>query len=222
MCQRLLEQHRQLAQFVTRIDITDDLDQILRQITVEARKLVGAHQSVTSRTINQDWAQAINEVSLSDKYAEYRDYDTRPDGSDIYSLVCERNESMYMTQAELEPHPAWNAFGDEADKHPPMDGWLAVLIVGPENENQGLIQLSDKYHGEFTEADETILAQLATVASAAIKNARLYDELHKSEKRYRTLVENFPGGAVTMYDEDLRYITAGGENVRQVDGRSTT
>jgi PAS domain S-box-containing protein len=93
---------------------------------------------------------------------------------------------------------------------------LAVPIVGPEGQNIGLIQLSDKYQGEFTEADEAILIQLANIAAATIENARLYDELRESEERYRTLVENFPGGAVTLYDEDLRYIAAGGENVRRV------
>jgi PAS domain S-box-containing protein len=97
-----------------------------------------------------------------------------------------------------------------------MDGWLAVPIVGPDDENRGLIQLSDKYQGEFTEADEAILVQLPDVASAAIENARLYDELRESEQRYRTLVKNFPGAAVTLSDEDLRYVAAGGDNVRRV------
>ncbi|WP_339104911.1 PAS domain S-box protein [Haloterrigena salinisoli] len=35
--------------------------------------------------------------------------------------------------------------------------------------------------------------------------------LEESERRYRTLVENFPGGAVGLYDEDLEYIVVGGE-----------
>ncbi|MFC7141751.1 ATP-binding protein [Halosimplex aquaticum] len=192
--QQLIERHRHLAQFVTEINITADLDEILRQITEVARELVGAHQSVTSRTLNQNWEQAINAVSLSEKYAEYSDYDTEPDGSGIYSVVCERNEPMRVTQDELESHPAWQAFGDEADEHPPMDGWLAVPIVGPEGENTGLIQLSDRYDGEFTEADEAILVQLANVASAAIENARLYDELRESEERYRTLFDSMTEG----------------------------
>ncbi|MFC7196193.1 GAF domain-containing protein [Halosimplex aquaticum] len=195
--QQLIERHRHLAQFVTEINITADLDEILRQITEVARELVGAHQSVTSRTLNQNWEQAINAVSLSEKYAEYSDYDTEPDGSGIYSVVCERNEPMRVTQDELESHPAWQAFGDEADEHPPMDGWLAVPIVGPEGENTGLIQLSDRYDGEFTEADEAILVQLANVASAAIENARLYDELRESEERYRTLFDSMTEGTAS-------------------------
>ncbi|UPV99429.1 ATP-binding protein [Halorussus gelatinilyticus] len=192
--QWLLKNHRQLAQLVTRIQITDDLDDLLRLITEEARELVGAHQSVTSRTINLDWEQAINAVSLSEKYADYRDYDTEPDGSGIYSVVCERNEPMRLTQSELESHPAWNDFGDEGDEHPPMRGWLAVPIVGSEGQNMGLIQVSDKYRGEFTQADEAILVQLANVASAAIENARLYDELRESEERYRTLFDSMTEG----------------------------
>ncbi|ELZ15136.1 multi-sensor signal transduction histidine kinase [Haloterrigena salina JCM 13891] len=35
--------------------------------------------------------------------------------------------------------------------------------------------------------------------------------LEESERRYRTLVENFPGGAVGLYDETLEYIVVGGE-----------
>ena len=40
-------------------------------------------------------------------------------------------------------------------------GWLAVPLVGRGGENIGLIQLSDRYDGNFTAADESILIQLA-------------------------------------------------------------
>ncbi len=35
--------------------------------------------------------------------------------------------------------------------------------------------------------------------------------LEESERRYRTLAENFPNGAVALYDENLTYTVAGGE-----------
>ena len=35
--------------------------------------------------------------------------------------------------------------------------------------------------------------------------------LEESEQRYRTLVEHFPNGAVALFDDDLRYTTAGGQ-----------
>ncbi|MGH2522597.1 MAG: histidine kinase, partial [Anaerolineales bacterium] len=42
--------------------------------------------------------------------------------------------------------------------------------------NLGLVQLSDKYVGEFTPEDEAILVQLAQIASAALENLRLLEE----------------------------------------------
>ncbi len=44
-------------------------------------------------------------------------------------------------------------------------------------------------------------------------------QLEESERRYRTLVEQFPNGAVALVDEDLRYRTVGGH---PVDGTEVT
>lgn len=41
-------------------------------------------------------------------------------------------------------------------------------------------------------------------------------ELEKSERRYRTLVENFPDGAVGLFDEGLNYIALGGQLLDQL------
>lgn len=151
------------------------VEEVLQIITDQAAAIIRAHQSVTSLTISQNWAQAINAVYLSDKYAAWRDYEEQPDGSGIYACVCHLNRPMRMTQAELEAHPHWKGFGKESENHLPMRGWLAAPLVGHDGHNIGLIQLSDKYEGEFTQADESILVQLASMASVAVENARLYE-----------------------------------------------
>ena len=53
---------------------------------------------------------------------------------------------------------------------PDVRGLLAVPIVGPSGGALGVIQLSDKYAGEFTEDDEAILVQFAQMAAVAIEN----------------------------------------------------
>ena len=50
----------------------------------------------------------------------------------------------------------------------------------------GLIQLSDKDEGEFTDDDEAILVQLSRLAAIAIENARLYQELREQRPSART------------------------------------
>jgi hypothetical protein len=111
------------------------------------------------------WTQAINAVSLSDKYAAYRSYATKTDGTGIYAEVCRTNQPMRLTQEELEAYPQWKGFGAHAAAHPAMRGWLAVPLIGRVGQNIGLIQASDKLQGEFTEEDEAILVQLASIAA---------------------------------------------------------
>jgi PAS domain S-box-containing protein len=151
-------------------------DAVLQIITDEARALLRAHQAVTSTTIDEQGSQLITRVSLSEKYARWRGYDARPDGSGIYTLVHQLNQPLRLTQAELEAHPAWRQFGAERDRHPPMRGWLAVPLVGLDGRNIGLIQLSDKQVGDFTAADEALLQQLARIAAAALENQALYEQ----------------------------------------------
>jgi signal transduction histidine kinase/ActR/RegA family two-component response regulator len=169
-------QLRGLTDAAIAINASLALAEILKIITDQARQIIGTHQAVTSFTANKDWAQAINSVSLSEKYAVWSTYDAKPDGSGIYALVCKLNKPMRMTQQELEAHPAWRGFSKEAGKHPPMRGWLAVPLIVRSGKNIGIIQLSDKHEGEFTEQDEAILTQLAQMASTAIENAELYKE----------------------------------------------
>jgi signal transduction histidine kinase/DNA-binding response OmpR family regulator len=67
-----------------------------------------------------------------------------------------------------------------------MRGWLAAPLTAPDGRNLGLIQLSDKYEGEFTERDEAILERLARLSSIAIENRRLW----RREQMRRLAAEN--------------------------------
>lgn len=156
------------------------LEATLQETVDQARAVVGAHQAVVSLTARDDRQQAINAVSLSDKYANCRDFVSQSYGSGIYSSVCETNRPMRLTQAELEAHPLWRGFGAHAaGKQPPMRGWLAVPLTGRNAENIGLLQLTDKYEGEFTLQDQYVSVELAQLASIAIENAKLFEQVQQ-------------------------------------------
>jgi signal transduction histidine kinase len=90
-------------------------------------------------------------------------------------MVSESNRPIRMTQEELEAHPRWLSTSQRDVLRRPLRGWLAAPLVNRDGENLGLIQLSDKVDGDFTEEDENTLVQLAQMASVAVENARLYD-----------------------------------------------
>lgn len=96
--------------------------ELLELITEKAREVVGAHQAITSVVFGEDWTKAVHAVSLSDKYAAWRTYDERPDGSGSYGLVCQVSRPMRLTQSELKAHPAWRGFGAAAERHPRCTG----------------------------------------------------------------------------------------------------
>ncbi|MDN4052536.1 PAS domain S-box protein [Massilia sp. YIM B02763] len=195
--------------------------EIAEALVEEVRDILDVHQAVVSLTSDDNWTQAINAVSLSDKYAAFRRYDAGTDGSGIYAEVCRTNQPLRLTQAELEAHPAWRGFGKHAHGHPPMRGWLAVPLIDRKGRNIGLIQASDKRAGEFTEEDEAILMQLASIAANGFENARLYGSLQEQDRRKDEFLAMLahelrnPLAPIAAAADMLRLGTAGEERVRR-------
>jgi serine phosphatase RsbU (regulator of sigma subunit)/anti-sigma regulatory factor (Ser/Thr protein kinase) len=68
------------------------------------------------------------------------------------------------------------ADGADGPRSPAREqGRLMAPLIDRDERALGLIELADKRDGEFTEDDESILVQLAHMASVAIENARIYE-----------------------------------------------
>ena len=177
------ERLRESAKIAARLNAAQDVVSVLNILTQGAASIVGAHQCVANHRTGRDWSNSVNVVSLSEKYAAWHDYAAEIDGSGIYAVVCKSGRPLRLTQDELERHPAWRNFGDQADRHPPLRGWLAAPLVGRDGRNLGIVQLSDRFEGDFTAEDETVLVQLAQMASVALENALLYRDLREADRR---------------------------------------
>lgn len=104
--------------------------------------------------------------------------DVKPFHQNIYL----QNVVTGVTPNPLEAHLEWKGFGYEAGKHPPMQGWLAAPIVGRDGTNWGLLQLSDKYEGEFTEDDEKHFINFAKLVSETLEALWNVRNLQKNAK----------------------------------------
>ena len=179
---KYLNRLKQLTAASPLIHSTLSLDNLLQLIADKSREIIEAHMAIIHITLDGNWTSANSKISLSEKYAQWRDYQASLDGTGIYHIVCQNQQPMRLTQAQLEAHPAWHSFGKAASKHPPLRGWLAAPVTFLNGKSLGIIQLSDKYEGEFTEEDENILAQLGHMVGAAIDNARLYEESQQANR----------------------------------------
>ncbi|MEN9869951.1 MAG: hypothetical protein RLZZ171_934, partial [Cyanobacteriota bacterium] len=180
-----LKQLQGLATAAVAINSARRVEELLQATTNQAAEIVGAHQSITSMTTDHNSVKEIDSVYLSDKYERWRNGEQSSERASINAYVCHPNRPLRMTQAELQAHPYWQEFSTEADKHPPMRGLLAAPLFKRDGQNIGSIWLSDKYEGEFTETDESIIVQLASLASIAIENTRLYE----AEQQARSTAE---------------------------------
>jgi GAF domain-containing protein len=157
--------------------LAEDIDRTLRLTAELGRALVGAHQSAAALIMADDWPHARKWFSLSPKYSDWFAYHAPAVGFGIHALVVEDNKPLRLTQAELEAHPDWRGFGQEAGKHPPMRGWLAVPLIGADGRNYGLLQLSDKYgDAEFTAEDEERLTLLSRLTAITLDSLRAHHE----------------------------------------------
>lgn len=153
------------------------LEGTMQEIAEQARGVIGAHLAVVSVSENGSRFHTLHAQSLSEKYAAYQGLMGLSDASGIYAMVCENNRSVRITQTELAAHPHWHGLDSNADQHPVLRGCLAVPLIGPSGKNIGLLQLSDKYDGDFTKQDEYVVLELSHLASAAIENSRLLEEV---------------------------------------------
>jgi GAF domain-containing protein len=149
------------------------LDDLLHRTCSLARALTDAEQAALSVDLDGDGHAARKFFNLSERYSAWRDYRVAPRGLGLHAISLAPGEVVRLTQEEVEAHPAWTGFGDQAPHHPPFRGWLATAVYGDEGRNYGLLQLSEKADGaDFTAEDEDAIRELAAYAGATLDALR--------------------------------------------------
>ena len=149
------------------------LDDLLHRTCSLARALTGAEQAALSVDLDGDGEATRKFFNLSARYARWRDFHVNPRGLGLHGMPFEPGQVVRLTQDEVEAHPEYGGFGDMADSHPPMRGWLATPVCAEDGRSYGLLQLSDKSGGaDFTAEDEESIRELAAFTGATLDALR--------------------------------------------------
>jgi len=147
-----------------------------------------------------------------------------PKDDELYAHVFDQGESENDTKQEIRFHKDRGFAGHVITKgetlnivdayederfNPDVDrktGYrtrtvLCAPIYGKEKAIIGVVQLVNKKKGHFTAKDESAFETFATYCGLALHNANLYDQLWKSEQRYKVSSEILSYHYTTNEDE---------------------
>ncbi|WP_262267823.1 sensor histidine kinase [Microvirga yunnanensis] len=165
------EQLRSLAATCARITLEEMPASIFREVTEQARRIVGAHWASTHTIPYVLWPEDPIIVSVSDKYRAFSRAAIAESGVGIYTHVVQTKRPLRMTSEELSHFPELQGVRNTEADLLVTEGLIAVPIPAAPGGMLGVLMLSDKERGDFTADDEAILVQLSQIASVAAENA---------------------------------------------------
>jgi len=215
--QRFVEEARQLRKLAdASLTLTSTLavDSTLDAVTEQARDIIGAHHAQTTVLLGEEDDEAPRRTSVSLAVSpEYEGWAASREGvrsSPLTQTVWPRMRPMRVPRGQAASRPEGRALETVEPRHPALQGWLAVPLVGRNARVLGLLEVADKQEDDFSEADESILVQLAQLASVAIENAELFEREHElAETLQRSLLpQRLP--VLAQVRLAARYLPAGG------------
>jgi PAS domain S-box-containing protein len=190
-----VEQLQQLGQASFGIYSAEGVDEILEIATGQAMRILGARRARGSIEGRADSRRRVVELESGSGMAG--------ELPELLAMLEPLARPLRIGAADADRYPSFQQLGT-AEREAVRTGWLAVPLVDLVGGATGAIELFEASRGDFTDADEAILVQIAQMASLAMQKANLFDELQVSEDRYRRLFEaHLSGDFVCGVDGEL-------------------
>lgn len=152
------------------------LEGLLQRITDVARELSGARLGIAVHGYRE--GRFLTRTSSHDE-----DASPGPPGGvfavqrgGVYMELVQGRHSVRLTGEELERHPAWWGL---PRGHRPLRGLLGASLADANGQTSGLVMVSDREEGDFTEEDEALLVQLAAIASLGLQHIEARREVER-------------------------------------------
>ncbi|HET9879857.1 MAG TPA: GAF domain-containing protein [Candidatus Limnocylindria bacterium] len=189
-----LDAQQTLQQIAARITAIRDPGEVLQTIVDSARRLLGSDGA--HLTFLQPDGVSLRPIVVSgetdDELRQWLEQMDFPVGGGINGLAAERFEAVATVDYLADDRIPHEAEDDEVARRMGLRGMAAAPLRAPDASILGTLAVSSETPREFTADELDLLQSLADQGAIAISNARLVEQLSRSEERYRFLVENAP------------------------------
>ncbi|WP_225336504.1 PAS domain-containing sensor histidine kinase [Halomicrobium urmianum] len=135
-------------------------------------------------------------------------------GGDVFDAESVEEYERYPVQ--------WADLGEPVD---PEEMTMARVVDGEEVTDPDVLEIEAvdgdrrivEAEGMPIRGEDGEVTRGVITLSDVTERVEAQQQLEESERRYRTLVENFPNGAVGLFDDDLRYTAVGGQLFDSLD-----
>ncbi|HEX6139202.1 MAG TPA: GAF domain-containing protein, partial [Candidatus Limnocylindria bacterium] len=187
---RVVEVQRTLGEIARRIVEVDDSGEILQQVVDASKHLLktdGAHLTL----MDENGTDLIPMVVAGDTNPETRAWLQRqrfPVGGGINGLAAAAGQPVWTDDYASDPRIPHNP-ADESPSRLELGAVAVAPLRGPGGDVIGTLAVTYRKPRPVDSRDVALLEELAGQGSIAARNARLYEQLRDSERRYRTLAE---------------------------------
>lgn len=206
--ERQLESQQRLLEINQRLLSTLDPSDVFEAIASGLKRVV-AYDNLSIYRVDRE-AKLLRPVLSRDHHAdEVMNFDI-PFGAGMINWVVDHGKPLLANDAIHDPR----AIQIPGTQNEPEA--VAIVPLISEREVIGTLNISRVGGLEvyFTEKDFELVQLFASQAAIAVTNARLYDELQESERRYRYLVDNSPDmiwaadeqGRFTFVSDSVQYL----------------
>lgn len=185
------------------------LPRTLQRIANSAREMVNAKYAALGVPSPEGTMRTFVTSGLEPSIVSSIEHE--PHGKGLLGAILEADTPIRL--AHLQEDPRSSGF---CANHPPMTTFLGVPIIGRNHQRLGNLYLCDRVDGElFTEADEKLVAILATFAAIAIENATLHNQLQEA-----ALIQERDRIAMELHDGVIQLIYAVGMKLEIIRGNT--
>jgi signal transduction histidine kinase/two-component SAPR family response regulator len=163
---RYAEQLQQLSRASLAIHSSRSVDDVARAVARNAGRIVGARQTSITLALHDD-GEALTVTAVTEADGAIRETLSQPP---THHLARNLSQPQRLTQVALEARFLGATPPPSIIPELAMRGWLAAPLATRDGRSIGVVQLSDKFEGEFTAEDEGIVVLLAQKAAVAIEN----------------------------------------------------